>query len=378
MSERSSDIEFDFFDEPETREAQPRRRPTRGGPRRPVRPPAGLTPLLRLAGLIAFAIVIVVGLVVLVQSCRSDREHEAYRAYMDDVRSVARTSDRAGRDLNKLLTTPGVRQAEITRELRSLAQRQNQGVVLADELEPPGALREQHEHAVDALQFRANGLSLLEDAFRQVATARDTTRGGQLLAEQAQRFVASDVIWNDLFRNPAMAILDQKEIGGVDVPESRFLMNSDLATPRLMSLILQRIRTARTGGRPGGRHGNGLVSVVAQPGGTALGADGDENIITARPELTFEVTIENSGESQEVQVPVTLTIEKSPRPVVRRAVVDLIDPGQQKTVTFRNIASAVTLTERVPLRVQVGRVRGEKNLANNSATYQVLFTLPAP
>ena len=70
MTERDSDIEFDFFDEPETEEAAERtrspRRPPPGGPRRPVRPPAGLIPMLRLAGLIAFliiAVVLVVGAV---------------------------------------------------------------------------------------------------------------------------------------------------------------------------------------------------------------------------------------------------------------------------------------------------------------------------
>src|SRR5438445_540362 len=68
MSEFGDDIEFDFFDEPETREDTPPRqrtvrRPGGGPPRRPVGP-AGFTPLLRLAGLIAFAILIVVLLVV--------------------------------------------------------------------------------------------------------------------------------------------------------------------------------------------------------------------------------------------------------------------------------------------------------------------------
>jgi len=46
LTERDTDIEFDFFDEPETEEAPERvrapRRPPPRGPRRPVRPPAGL------------------------------------------------------------------------------------------------------------------------------------------------------------------------------------------------------------------------------------------------------------------------------------------------------------------------------------------------
>ncbi len=64
MSERDSDIEFDFFEEPDTREgAAAEERPRRRGRRPPVRPPTGLTPLLRLIGLISFAILIVLLLV---------------------------------------------------------------------------------------------------------------------------------------------------------------------------------------------------------------------------------------------------------------------------------------------------------------------------
>src|SRR5205823_923140 len=82
MSTHDDDnIEFDFFDEPETVEATQRRRLPRlerpggrgGGerpPRQPLRAPTGLVPLARLVGLIAIAIVVVVGLVFWVGSCQ--------------------------------------------------------------------------------------------------------------------------------------------------------------------------------------------------------------------------------------------------------------------------------------------------------------------
>ena len=75
MSTHDDDIlDFDFFEEGATREDAPTRegrggdrRPTRGGsgPRRPHLRGTGLTPLLRLVGLIAFAILIVVAVGVL-------------------------------------------------------------------------------------------------------------------------------------------------------------------------------------------------------------------------------------------------------------------------------------------------------------------------
>ena len=51
-------------------------------PRGPVRPRAGFTPLLRLLGLIAFAILIVVLLLLWAQSCQEDQKRDAYSDYM--------------------------------------------------------------------------------------------------------------------------------------------------------------------------------------------------------------------------------------------------------------------------------------------------------
>ena len=91
MSSHDDDIlDFDFFDDDATREAQaaePRRRsgPSGGGgggPRRPqFRAPHGVTPLLRLVGFVAFAILVVVLLVVWGQGCSSDQKRNDYSDY---------------------------------------------------------------------------------------------------------------------------------------------------------------------------------------------------------------------------------------------------------------------------------------------------------
>jgi type II secretory pathway component PulJ len=378
MSERSSDIEFDFFDEPETEEAAPgSRQARRGGPRPPVRPPAGFTPMLRLVGLIAFAILIVVLLVFWVQSCRAADKRESYENYMEEMRALARGSEQIGRELNSLLTTPGIKQAELEQQLSGLAQQQDQGVTQAREVTPPGPLRVQHRQAIEALQFRVSGLRRLEDAFRQTADSKDEGMAGQRLAEQAQRLLASDVIWEDLFLAPVTAELARQEITGVEVPDSMFLTNEDLASARQMTSVFRRIRGAATGGTPSGRHGNGLLSVKALPSGTVLEQD-EENVVVATADLAFEVMLENSGDSQEVRVVVRLTVQQSPSPIVKTQTVDLINAGEQKTVVFRQLGQIVQFAQKTTVRVEIEPVPGEKNTANNSASYPVIFTLTAP
>src|SRR5712691_2549740 len=129
-TERGDDFEFDFFeDEPETQDAgetQRIRMPRVGGPGRSARPPTGLTPLLRLAGLIAFAILIVVLLVVWVSSCQGQSKRQAFERYMANVAVIAKDSQGVGRQLSDLLTAPGVKTTDIAPKITGLAQQEKQ------------------------------------------------------------------------------------------------------------------------------------------------------------------------------------------------------------------------------------------------------------
>ena len=373
MTERDSDIEFDFFDEDETREATAAERPRRRGPRPPVRPPAGLTPLLRLIGLISFAILVVLLLVFWVNSCREDRRKDAYRDYVEDMSTVAADSEALGRNLNTLLTSRGQSQAQIEQRLEGLAQQQEQLSDQARDLDPPGPLRQQNRHAIEAFDFRESALRGMAQAFRQTASTRDANQAGRLLAEQAKRFVASDVVWDDLFAAPAVEELDNQEISGVQVPDSNFFPNPDIATTTSMRGIWQRIRGAATGGQACSPRGTGIVSVSALPGRQRL-SPSTQNTVEATNDLAFAVVIENSGCAQESRLPVTLTIQKSPTPIVKRSVLDLINPAESKTVTFTDIGT-VPFAERTSVAVEVEPVPDEGRTDNNSVEYPVIFSL---
>lgn len=377
MTERGSDIEFDFFDdEPATEEATQRRRMPRvrpprgpGGPRRP-----GLTPLLRLLGLIAAAILIVVLLVFWVQSCRDSGKRKSYETYMTKVRAIATNSEQTGKELNDLLTTPGQKETDVEAKLRSYAQQESQNVTQGDAIAPPGALRPEHQHLIEALQFRVSGLRGLSDAFHRTATAKNGDAAGPLLAAQAQRLVTSDVVYDDLFKDPVRAELDKQGITGLNVPDSNFVQNADVASARSMTLVWQRVHGASTGGTPGGLHGTGLVSVVALPEKITL-QGGSDNKVTASTDLAFQVTVQDTGDSQEVRIPVILTIEKSGTPYTATQTIDIIDPGQSKTVTFKKLDVTSALGLRSTVKVEVKGVRGETKLTNNSASYPVFFSI---
>ena len=382
MTERDSDIEFDFFDEPETEEATERvrtpRRPPPGGPRRPVRTPQGLIPMLRLAGLIAFLILAAVLLVVGIRSCASSSKHDRYDAYLKDVRSIAQRSDQIGKLLNQSLSATGIKEGDLESKISGLAVQQQQVVAQATQLNAPGPLRVEHAHLIEVLELRASGLSRLADAFRLTATAKDANTSGRLIANQARLLAASDVNWDFYFREPTRLELAHQgitDIGGV--PDSNIFSNPDLASTQAMADVWRRVHGAATGGTPGGKHGSALVSVTALPDGKRLkpGAPASDNEITASTDLAFQVAVLNSGNFQETNVGVTLTIQKSPKSIVKRMRIDVINTGQTKTVTFTNIDINGLFGLPTTVKVDVQPVPGETTVSNNTAEYKAIFSL---
>ena len=191
-------LDFDFVDD-ETRELPPRhgpaardpraeaRRPS--GPRGPRRPqfrtPQGITPLLRLAGFVGFAILVVVLLAVWVQGCAGDDT-------ADDVRELhgghRRRRARLAEDRQRPRDAPhdprASTQTELETRLGGLIQQQQLDVTRAQDIDAPGPLTPANASAIEALNFRVSGLQGLLDTFRATKSTEDATVAGQQLAAQ--------------------------------------------------------------------------------------------------------------------------------------------------------------------------------------------------
>jgi hypothetical protein len=383
MSEHDTDIDFDFFeDEPPTQEATrserliPRRQPR--GPQRPPRGPTNLTPLLRLIGLVAFAILIVVLLVLWVQSCQEASKEKTYKNYMGKVSEVASSSQQVGRSLSQTLLAQGQKQAQLEQRIAGLARQEQLDVQRAQGITPPGTLRDEHDALVEALQYRVSGLTGLASALAATASVKDATRAGTVLAGQMQRLLASDVIYADSFRDPSAVELKRQgvtgtaENGGPLVPSSTFLQSSDLVTPTAMATVVSRIRGGSVTPSQGGLRGTNLVATKVQPQNQELSTL-QTNTIIVRTNMRLEVTVEDSGDSQEANIPVTLTIQQPSGNIVKRAKISFINPGEQKTVTFSNFG-AVNFGVQATIKVEVQPVQGETKTDNNSADYPVIFS----
>jgi hypothetical protein len=387
MSEHDPDIDFDFFeDEPATEETSRtqriiRRPGTRGpdGPSRPPRAPQNLTPLLRLVGLIAFAILIIVLLVFWIQSCQASGKTKTYKSYMTKIADVGSTSQQIGRQLGQALLTPGVKRAQLEQQISGLARQEQLDVNRARGITPPGPLRDEHQAVIQALEYRVSGLAGLANALGATDGSKDTQQAAGLLALQMRRLLASDVIWDDSFRGPATTELDHQGVtgtndnGGPLVPPSPFLQNPELASTTAMAQIQSRLAGAATAGQ-NCPCGTGLVTTKVLPAGTELSTS-TQTDITVTVNMAFEVTVKNTGNSQVFSVPVKLTIEQSKGGnIVKNAKINFLNPGDESTVTFRNISN-VSFATSATIKVEVQPVAGETKTDNNSADYPVIFSV---
>jgi hypothetical protein len=63
-------------------------------------------------------------------------------------------------------------------------------------------------------------------------------------------------------------------------------------------------------------------------------------------------------------------------PITRTEVVQLIDPGGDASVVFKDLGDPPFSQTQSTLSVDVKKVAGEVTLSNNHASYKVIFTLP--
>ena len=387
MSTFDDETPLEFFEEPETLESPERRRrrirPQRpGGPRRPSPPPPGAVALARLAGFVALAIAVVVGLVFWVGSCQGKSKHDEYSSYMDKIKPIAQSSAATGTSaFVKAVTAPKATLAGVQAKLEEWAQQQKQDYDTAVRLVPPAPLQAAHQEVLAALQLRAIGLTGLADVLGRAGSKDDSVVGG-LLAKQAQLLNASDLVWAELFRLPATQTMKRAGIVGVIAPPSQLVSNPEVITAGSFTTAYQSLHATTSTGKVTGLRGSELESTEAVAGSSTKALTiSSPTTVDVAANLTFKVTFKNGGNFVETKVPVTLTVtvfNKMVLPHPLKKVVPSVEAGKEATVVFGNLdLPSTAFGAQATVTVDVGKVPGEKKLDNNKASYPVFFSLPS-
>ena len=350
------------------------------GPRGSGGSAAMQSPAARIAMAVGAALVLIVVLVLVVRGCQRSALEDSYRSYMGDVTTIVTASGKESDALQELLANRDGEEAPALQvKVRELAGGAQALVGQAEALSAPDTLDAPNQSLITALQYRVTGLKALADSLPSVIDSKNRAFASATLASAMQRFLASDVIYQDSFVGPSKRALANEGITGVQVPDRQFFLSgvrADQASPTGAAQLipaLQRTGTADTAtGTTGVLRGTGIAGVQALPQGVELQA-GSDTEIQASDKLEWQVTVENSGDATETNVVVRATFASDASPKDAQTVekeIASIARGEQQSVTLPGPKSP-TFGEDSVLKVEVVPVPGEEKTDNNRAEYPV-------
>lgn len=325
-------------------------------------------------------VIVILVLTLAIQDCRRGQLEDSYKSYMGDVTTVVGASVKEGDALQEVLANKtGAKPQELQVQVRDIATKAQGLVGQAEGLSPPDTLSAPNQSLITALQYRVTGLRALADSLPSVVDSKNRAYSSATLASAIQRFLASDIIYQDSFVGPAKRVLADADVTGVQVPDRDLFLSgvrADQASPTGAAQLIPALQrtggSAAAGGSTAGVHGTGIASVQALPEGVDLAA-GSETTIQASDKLQWQVTVENAGDFQENAVIVRVTFASDANPKDAQTVekeIPQIAPGAQQAVTLPGPKSP-TFGEASRLKVEVVAVPNELRTDNNRAEYPV-------
>ena len=320
-------------------------------------------------------IVVLLLVVLLFRGCLSSRKESAYREYVRDVSALVRESDQESRNLFRTLSAPAdASDVQVQNQLNTFSGQAEQLVERADALDTPDDLEGAQSYLDETLDFRRDGVkSIATQLPAASADQGDRGKGIQQVAASMQNFLTSDVIYQTRFAPTLRKALEAEDLGGEQVPRSRFLPEPDWVVPATVA-----DRIPKLGGSGGsdkdaapGLHGTGVASATL--GGQTLNPGGAAANIPLSDDLTLAVQVANQGENTEEDVRVAVTIGRGGDAVKAEKVLDTIAAGETKPVEIP-ITEQPPTGQNVPITVTVAKVPGEEKLDNNKASYSAIFT----
>jgi len=357
-------------------------RPRRSSSRRP--PPHGpgvdsQTLWVRRLIALGVGVLLLILLVWGVHSCQVSRKHSAFRNYDRDVGALLQESDQESGELFTLLSKPSGNSAnpvDVTNNANGVRVQAEQLVDRASGISHPGELNNAQRYLLQTLSFRRDGIANIATQLRTALGDQGRQAAIAAIAGQMRNFDASDVVYSQRFVPEFQKQLKgQGLLGEAQIPKSAFLPDIAWLDPTTVADRIARIRGGGSATAPAtpGLHGTSLGPVTVKPGGQTL-SSAQAVAIPASANTSFDVQVTNGGDNDETNVSVRITISGTGfKPIVTEQKIATLPKGTPQTV---NVALSQTppTGQPVNIAVQVLPVPGEKNVANNKATYRAIFT----
>jgi hypothetical protein len=315
-----------------------------------------------------------------IHSCQVSRKHSAFRSYDREASSLIQESNQLSGQLFQLLGNGSGNSSnpvDATNTANGFRVQAEEQADRARTIGHPSELNRANNYLVETMQFRADGISNIANQLRTALGDQGRADAIRAIAGQMRNFDASDVIYSQRYIPEfEKQFKSQGLLAEAQVPKTNSAFLPDIAwlDP---TTVADRIARGTGSGSSGpvapGVHGTSLDSVVVKPGGQTLSTTSATDI-PASANTSFDVQVTNGGENDEKNVTVRITIAASgSKPIVTEQKIQSFPKGTQQTV---NVAPTQAPPTGIPVQitVQVLPVPGEKNVANNKATYRAIFT----
>ncbi len=317
-------------------------------------------------------VVIVLLLFLGIKGCLGSQKDQSFKDYAKDANQRVSESNVTTKQFFDALSSPkGSDSLDLQTKINTSRVDAEQNVKLAKGLDVPGELGATNSWLVQVLELRSEAISKIADQLPDaLGSAKQKSRQAvDRIAAEMQGFVASDVIFQARAKRDFKSAFEERNIEGTLIssqsPPSR---NTKWLSAQFVADALAGSADASGDAATPGLHGTGLGVVTI--GDTEL-TDGDVNSVSAAG-ATLVAEVENQGESEETNIPVTVTIKGAGNPITKTGTVKTVAAGETATVS---IALGAVPTDGVSdVEVSIAPVPGEGTVDNNKASYQVSFT----
>lgn len=325
--------------------------------RRPRRAPRWL-----LLGLVLTLVTLVVSVV---SSASSDGPARRYdeQSYLDRVRPLVERSTEHGGELVRTRSQAlRIGREGVQRQLGRAVQDAQAVLGEAQRLNPPESLSLPRSILVTTLVMRVRAVAAAREGFEQAYATGPPGPAAESLARASEEAAAADRTY-EVF----VASLPPTEGGRPALmPASKWVTDVRLWDRAELSVFVGAVRASAS---PTPVHELSVLAVTTRP--PAVGTEGPASVLPVVRFFQLEVVVANMGNAVERDIPVVGTLEGTggSRETVQ-ATVDL-EPGQRRSLTLAGLRPV--LPGAATLRVAVGPVAGEANLADNERTQLVVL-----
>ncbi len=352
---------------PHEEDPSPERRP--GRPIRPSGPERRALIRRRLLAMLLGAALLVL-LVIATRGCLDARADRAYREYARDVIALSDESLQQSNSLFAVLRGGGGEgPVELQTTVNGFRTQAEQLVDRAHALDAPKRMTGANRFLSYSLEFRRDGLAgiaselptALGEQNRDAATAR--------IARDMRDFLVSDVLVAQRVAPELRDGLADRDLAPEsDLPAKEFLPAVDWLEEKTIS---DRLGALREGPGEVGAGARGLALGVVTAGGETLNESAPTQV-SAAPDLSFSLQVQNQGAVPEEQVEVSIAITGGATPLAVERTLESIPAGGSETATLP-LAETPPTGRPVTVTIKVDSAEGEGRTDDNESSYPATF-----